>query len=178
MCEKLPPRISLIGFMGSGKSSIGRLLAAKVAYTFIDLDKLIEERTGKSIPEIFAREGEELFRDYEREALYSLSDTGKLIIAAGGGAAVQPANREFFLNQSYTIYLKVSFKEFLKRTRGRTNRPLLKKPPAVIEALYYDRLPLYRQIGREIVTDGRSLENITREIMTRAAREGSLNGSY
>ena len=174
MYEKLPPRISLIGFMGSGKSSIGRLLAAKIAYTFIDLDELIEESTGKSIPEIFAREGEEFFRDYESKALYSLSDTGKLIIAGGGGAAVQPANRNFFLNQSYTIYLKVSFKEFLKRTRGRTNRPLLNKPPADIEALYYDRLPLYRQIGREITTDGRSLEEITREIITQAALGGSL----
>jgi len=174
MCQKLPPRISLIGFMGSGKSSVGRLLAEKVAYTFIDLDELIEERTGKSIPEIFAREGEELFRDYESEALYSLVDTAKLIIAAGGGAAVQPVNRKFFLNQSYTIYLKVSFDEFLKRTKGRTNRPLLKKPPAVIEALYYDRLPLYRQIGREIATDGRSLEEITGEIITQAVLGGSL----
>ena len=174
MCDQLPPRISLIGFMGSGKSSIGRLLAEKTAYNFIDLDELIEERTGKSIPEIFARDGEELFRDYESEALYSLSDTAKLIIAAGGGAAVQPANRKFFLNQSYTIYLKVSFKEFLKRTRGRTNRPLLKKPLAEIKTLYHDRLPLYRQVGREIVTDGRSLEEITREIISRAARDGSL----
>lgn len=174
MCQKLPPRISLIGFMGSGKSSIGRLLAGKIAYTFIDLDELIEERTGKSIPEIFAREGEKFFRDYESEALYSLADTAKLIIAAGGGAAVQPANRKFFLNQSYTIYLKVSFNEFLKRTRGRTNRPLLKKPPAVIKALYYDRLPLYRQMGREIATDGRSLEEITGEIINQAAPGGSL----
>lgn len=174
MCEKLPPRISLIGFMGSGKSSIGRLLAGRVAYTFVDLDGLIEERTGKSIPEIFAREGEELFRDYESEALYSLSDTSKLIIAAGGGAAVQPANRKFFLNQSYTIYLKVSFKEFLKRTKGRTNRPLLKKPLPAIEALYHDRLPLYRQIGREIATDGRSLEDITMEIIIQVTRGGLL----
>jgi len=174
MCEKLPPRISLIGFMGSGKSSIGRLLAAKVAYNFIDLDELIEERTEKSIPEIFAREGEKLFRDYEREALYSLSDTGKLIIAGGGGAAVQAANRNFFLNQSYTIYLHVSYKEFLERTKGRTNRPLLKNPPDDIEALYHERLPLYRQIGREIATDGRSLEEITRQIITQATRDGSL----
>jgi len=175
MCEKLPPRISLIGFMASGKSSIGRLLAGKVAYTFIDLDELIEERTGKSIPEIFTGEGEELFRNYESEALYSLSDTAKLIIAGGGGAAVQPANRNFFLNQSYTIYLHVSYKEFLRRTKGRTNRPLLKKPPADIEALYHERLPLYRQIGREIATDGRNLEEITGEIITLLCEKPDLH---
>ncbi len=174
MCEKLPPRISLIGFMGSGKSSIGRLLAAKAAYTFIDLDELIEERAGKSIPEIFARDGEEVFRDYENEALYSLADTGNLIIAAGGGAAVQPANRNFFLRLSHTIYLHVSFKEFLRRTAGKNNRPLLKKPLADLEALYNYRLPVYRRLGREIATDGRSLEEITGEIIVRAARGGSL----
>ena len=123
-----PRRIALIGFMGSGKTTVGRLVAARLGYRFLDLDVLITENAGKSIREIFAEDGEETFRRIESDTLYSVREMNRLVIATGGGAPVRQENQEFFENLATTFYLEVSFKEFLNRT-GRDHA----RPPAHLQ---------------------------------------------
>ena len=166
MPQSLPSRISLIGFMGSGKSTVGRLLAEKIGYWFLDLDEIIESKAGKPVREIFITKGEEEFRRLETEALYSLTGRNQLVIATGGGAPIRKENRAFFQKELFTIYLEVSFKEFLKRTGENVVRPLLKLPRDQLTALYEKRLPVYRDLGRLIMTDGKSPEKITEEIVS------------
>ncbi|MBA7631243.1 Shikimate kinase [subsurface metagenome] len=170
MAPTIPPRISLIGFMGSGKSTVGPLLAQKIGYSFLDLDDLIEERCGRTITEIFSQEGEPKFRLLETEALYSLSHGKRLVIAAGGGAAVQAANRTFFRNDSFTVYLEVSFEEFKRRTGRDPARPLLKMPQKDLRELFETRLSYYKKLGRRVITDGRSPQQITGEILALLGR--------
>ncbi|MBW8003333.1 MAG: shikimate kinase [Planctomycetes bacterium] len=166
MPQCLPARISLIGFMGSGKSTVGRLLAERIGYRFLDLDEIIESEAGKPVREIFATYGEEDFRRQETKELYSLTGRDKLVVATGGGAPIRMENRAFFKDESLTVYLEVSFKEFLKRTGSDEARPLLKLPPKKLKALYEKRLSVYRALGRLIMTGCKSPENITEEIIS------------
>ena len=166
MLQGTPPRISLIGFMGSGKSTVGRMLAGRLKYSFLDLDDLIEKNAGKSIRCIFTEHGETRFRKLETEALYSLIEKDKLVIAAGGGAAVQKQNHTFFQNNSFTVYLEVSFDEFLRRTARDPDRPLLKRAEKELRELYNARLPIYRELGRIVKTDGKAPRLIADEILT------------
>ncbi len=166
MSHTLSPKIALIGFMGSGKSTVGRLLAERIGYRFLDLDEIIESEAEKPVREIFAAYGEEEFRRLETEALYSLTGRNKLVIATGGGAPTRKENRAFFQKESFTIYLEVSFKEFLKRTGEDEARPLLKLPRKELWSLYEKRLSVYRALGRLIKTCGKSPENITEEIIS------------
>jgi shikimate kinase len=112
-----PARVALIGFMGCGKTTVGRLLAARLGYAFLDLDQWLERRGGRSVRQIFQESGEEAFRDLESSALRELSSRRRVVIAAGGGAPVRDANRPFF-RQAATFYLEISFEEFLRRTAG------------------------------------------------------------
>ena len=166
--------ICLIGFMGCGKSTVGRLLAERLGYAFLDLDALVEERRGKSILEIFRCEGEEAFRGYETDALNSLTGRGRLVLAAGGGAAARPENSRFFLEHSFTVHLQVSFPEALARTRFDPLRPLLRLPQESLKALYDSRLPEYRRLGLTVATDGRSLEQVVEEIVRLLRARGQL----
>ncbi|MBW8003324.1 MAG: hypothetical protein FVQ80_15140 [Planctomycetes bacterium] len=102
----------------------------------------------------------------ETEALYSLTGRDKLVVATGGGTPIRKENRTFFQKESFTVYLEVSFEEFLKRTGEDDARPLLKLPRKELEAIYENRLPVYRTLGRLIKTCGKSQENITEEIMS------------
>ena len=160
MEKRFPPIIALIGFMGSGKSPVGRNLARKIDYGFIDLDEFIVKKHRHSIPEIFELYGEKQFRAWETEALYSLSGKRGLVIAAGGGAPVQPENQNFFKKNAFTVYLEVSFEEFLKRTIGNLGRPLLRMPQEKLESLFQVRLPVYRKLGHGITADKKSPEEI------------------
>lgn len=151
--------------MGSGKTTVGRLVAGRLGYRFLDLDTLIVENAGKSIREIFDEDGEEVFRQIETDALYSLREMHRLVIATGGGAPMRQENQEFFENLAATFYLEVSYHEFLKRTGKDHARPLLDRPEKQLKILYKSRLPIYRSLGQRIFTDSRKPEDIAAEIL-------------
>jgi shikimate kinase len=122
--------VYIIGFMGSGKSTAGRKLAATLGWSFIDLDRKIEEVAGKTIPEIFSQEGEDKFRNLETEVLRSLKSHLKTIVATGGGTPCHGDNMEFMLETGVTVYLKMSTGQLVSRLLGSTEeRPVLKNIP-------------------------------------------------
>ncbi|MEE9306686.1 MAG: shikimate kinase [Spirochaetia bacterium] len=159
-----PHRIALIGFMGSGKTTVGRLVASRLGYRFLDLDTLIVENAGKNIREIFDEDGEEVFRQIETDALYSLREMHRLVIATGGGAPIRQENQEFFENLARTFYLEVSYYEFLKRTGKDYSRPLLERTEKELKRLYESRLSIYRSLGRPISTNRKKPEEIAAKI--------------
>jgi shikimate kinase len=163
---RLPARVALIGFMGAGKSTVGRLLASRLGYAFLDLDAWIERLQGQSVRQIFEAEGEEAFRELESTALRELSVRRRVVIAAGGGAPVREANRFFFL-EAATFYLEISFEEFLRRTSGSPDRPLRGRPLEELAALFESRLPVYRELGIAVRTEGRTPRETVEEILER-----------
>jgi shikimate kinase len=161
----LPARIALIGFMGSGKSTVGRLLARELGYGFVDLDDRVEEAAGRTIREIFAEEGEEAFRSLEAQELESLAGEERVVAATGGGAPVPAANRAFFSSDATTFYLEVSFEEFLRRAGSDPARPLLQRGAGELGTLYELRRPIYESLGRRVPTDDRTPDEVVRYIL-------------
>jgi shikimate dehydrogenase len=140
--------VALIGFMGAGKSSVGRALAKKMGKVFVDVDRLIEKKAGKSINRIFAEDGEPAFRELEKSATFEVSSKGGQVIACGGGVVLNMKNTEVLKKTSVVIYLKASEEAIHKRiSSGRNKRPLLagKNGPGAIEVLMANRHPLYEQ---------------------------------
>ena len=160
----LPDRIALVGFMGSGKSTVGRQLAKAVGYRFVDLDTLIEERAGVSIPELFRRDGEEVFRALESTLLLGLGERLSIVIATGGGAPMGAANREFLRTNCRTFYLEISAAEVARRIGGTTGRPLLATTPQGVAELLAARRRWYQAIGHKVVAEGRSPAQIATAI--------------
>jgi len=167
--SRQPSRVALIGFMGSGKTTVGRLLAARLGYAFLDLDEWIARRAGKSVRRIFQTEGEESFRELEAAALQELSSRRRVVIAAGGGAPVREANRAFF-RAAPTVYLEISFEEFLRRTAANPGRPLRDRPVGELSALFESRLPVYRELGIRVSSQGRNPREVVEEIVDRLTR--------
>ena len=121
-------RIYLIGYMGSGKTTIGRSLAKKLNFQFIDTDLFIENRQKKTVSEIFSEKGEDVFRQMEHMALEEISSFENVIISTGGGAPCFHNNMELMNNSGFTIYLKSSPEELTKRlNKSKNKRPLLKE---------------------------------------------------
>jgi shikimate kinase len=166
-----PTRVALIGFMGCGKTTVGRLLAARLGYAFLDLDQWIEARQGRSIRQIFQEAGEEAFRDLESSALRELSSRRRVVIAAGGGAPLRDANRGFF-RQAATFHLEISFEEFLRRTAGNPDRPLRGRPVEELARLFESRLPVYRELGERVVSEGRAPAEVMEETLERLRAKG------
>jgi shikimate kinase len=166
-----PDRVALIGFMGCGKSTVGRLLAARLGYAFLDLDQWIESRQGRSIRQIFHESGEEAFRDLESAALRELSSRRRVVLAAGGGAPLREANRDFFRRAS-TFYLQISFEEFLRRTAGNPDRPLRGRPLEELARLFESRLPVYRALGQPVSSEGRTPAAVIEEIVEKLRGRG------
>ena len=139
--------IILCGFMGCGKSSVGRRLAEKTGREFVDMDRYIENKTGKTVAEIFAEKGENCFREIETEVCCELSGKKNLIIAAGGGALTFPRNVEILKKGGRIIFIDVSYENLCKRLKRDTRRPLLQveNRNEVIRELLDKRLPLYRK---------------------------------
>lgn len=146
-------RIFLTGFMGAGKSTVGRLLGEGLGAAFADLDSEIERVTGRSIREIFAEGGEALFRRIEAEVLAALvrSLPEDAVIATGGGTAAQPANLRFLKAQGLLVWLNPSFAVLAGRIGelGKADRPLFGSERQALE-LYRSRLPAYRQADLEV----------------------------
>jgi shikimate kinase len=139
--------LALVGFMGTGKSTIGRLAAELMQFDFVDTDALIEERIGRSISEIFAGEGEASFRQYEKQALEGLGRRTQVVIAAGGGLVADPANMASLKAHALVFWLVASPETIWERVQTQTHRPLLQGPDAEakIRALLAAREPSYRQ---------------------------------
>ncbi len=144
-----PKNIVLIGFMGSGKSTVGRELHQRLGYPLIDMDKMIEESTGKKIAEIFQEEGEAAFRDFETLQLLEIAkQTDKhQIISTGGGVVIRPENRSLLRKLGYVVWLSAPEDVIYERTSRSQDRPLLNHMDARerITALLEEREPWYRE---------------------------------
>lgn len=160
----------LVGPMGAGKSTIGRLLAKELQLPFKDSDKEIEERTGANIPWIFDVEGEAGFREREQSALAELCQEEGLVLATGGGAVLREENRRALREGGCVIYLHASVEQQLERTSRDRNRPLLQteNPGDVLRKLVTLRDPLYRDVADLIIeTDQRPPRMVMQEILDR-----------
>lgn len=146
--------IILIGFMGAGKTTVGQILANLVGLRFIDLDAEIIRLAGRSIPEIFAHDGEDCFRDLESQALSLLADQQHIVLATGGGIVGRPTNWELMRRLGRIIYLQVPWEALRQRLSSSSGRPLAHVDSGwdQVQQLYERRLPLYQQA--DIVVDG------------------------
>ena len=156
--------------MGAGKSAVGRQLARQLHLDFVDSDEEIEMRTGVDIPFIFEKEGEAGFRQREARVIDDLSQKDGIVLATGGGAIMDPRNRNHLGARGRVIYLHTSVDQQLSRTRKGRDRPLLDNddPRTILEALMATREPLYREIADLIVdTDGRKVRAVVSEIIER-----------
>lgn len=160
--------LTLVGPMGAGKSTIGRLLAKELGLLFQDSDRIIEERTGAGIPLIFELEGEAGFREREQQVIGELMQQRGMVLATGGGAVLRPENRAALAAGSLVIYLHASVEHQLERTARDRNRPLLQteNPGQVLQDLLAVREPLYREIADIIIeTDTRPPRMVVQEIL-------------
>jgi len=149
--------IFLVGMMGAGKTTVGRLLASFLDKKFYDSDREIQKRTGVSIPLIFEIEGEAGFRKRETEMLSELVKTRNIVLATGGGAVLSAENREMLKCSGTVIYLRATIDDLWRRTRHDKNRPLLQTqdPRTKLTELYAQRDPLYRETAHIIVESGK-----------------------
>ena len=152
-------RIFLTGFMGAGKTAVGRRLAQRLGLPFLDLDREIETRAGRSIPELFRERGEAAFRTLEADALTAASRGERRVIATGGGIVERASNRETMRRSGRVLWLDVPFDTLLRRLAGgAADRPLFRDPDQA-RRLYESRLDAYRrcdlriEVGPEDVAD-------------------------
>jgi shikimate kinase len=153
---KMAGNIFLIGLMGAGKSTVGRLLAKSLDKTFYDSDHEIERKTGVNIPLIFELEGESGFRKRESQAIAELVAQENIVLATGGGAVLLQENRDALSSHGVVVYLRASVDELWHRTRGDRNRPLLQteNPRERLQTLFSQRDPLYREIADLVIDTG------------------------
>ncbi|MES3024521.1 MAG: bifunctional shikimate kinase/3-dehydroquinate synthase AroKB [Pseudomonadota bacterium] len=162
----------LVGLMGAGKTTIGRILARKLGKRFIDSDHEIEARTGASIPWIFEIEGEPSFRRREADVIRDLSAQDGIVLATGGGAVLSAENRAFLKARGTVIYLRANVASILVRTAHDKNRPLLQTadPRRRLEELTAEREPLYREIADLVIDTGRpNVQSMVQTILTQLA---------
>ncbi|WP_449430744.1 shikimate kinase AroK [Pseudomonas putida] len=160
----------LVGPMGAGKSTIGRLLAKELRLLFKDSDKEIELRCGANIPWIFDKEGEPGFREREQAMIAELCELEGVVLATGGGAVMREANRHALRQGGRVVYLHASVEQQVGRTARDRNRPLLRtaNPEATLRALLEARDPLYREIADLVVeTDERPPRMVVLDILER-----------
>jgi len=159
--------IALAGFMGTGKTSVGRLVAAQLRFDYVDTDVLVEARAGCTITEIFARNGEPAFREMERQVVAALSERRKTVIATGGGLVANPDNLASLKQHALVVCLWANPETIWKRVRHQTHRPLLQAPDpqAKIRALLAEREPFYRQADVLISSDMRSAKEVAQQVI-------------
>jgi shikimate kinase len=155
--------------MGSGKSTVGALLARRLGWEFVDVDAAIEAREGCTVAAIFADHGESRFRALEADALRGLGARRRVVIATGGGAPAQPANRPFFsAADTAVVHLHVDLDTAIERSArggGLCSRPMLARDGEAVRRLYDERLPRYRELGVEVTTAGKTPEDVAEEIV-------------
>ncbi len=159
--------LALIGFMGTGKSSVGRLAAHELHFVYLDTDQVIEARAGKSIPAIFQQDGEPVFREWERRIVQELSHRHKTVIATGGGLPTNEANLESLKIHSLVVCLWASAETIFERVGEHEHRPLLNEPDplAKIRHLLSVREPYYRQADVLVNTEHRSVREVTTQVL-------------
>jgi shikimate kinase len=158
--------LALIGFMGTGKSSVGRMVAAQLRFDFVDTDQLIENRTGKRISDIFAQAGETGFREIEKQVVADLANLRHTVIATGGGLGADPENLASLKQHAVVVCLWASSDVIWQRVRGQAHRPLLQdaNPMAKIQDLLAVRGPIYRQADVLIGTGMRSIKEVAFQV--------------
>jgi shikimate kinase len=163
-----PQNLFLVGPMGAGKSAVGRQLAKMLHMSFVDSDDEIESRTGVDIPFIFEKEGEDGFRKREAKVIDELSSRAGIVLATGGGAVVNPDNRNFLGARGFVVYLHTSVDQQVSRTQKGRERPMLASGDSreILEELMVVRDPMYREIADLTVdTDGRKVRAVANEII-------------
>jgi shikimate kinase len=159
--------LALIGFMGTGKTAVGRLVAHQLGFRFVDTDELIQARAKKTISRIFTEDGEASFRAWEGRVLEELATADRSVIATGGGLGAQPGNLSSLKNHSLVVCLWASPEAIWERVRHQNHRPLLQTadPLARIRELLAERAPSYRQADILVNTDLRSLREVTQQVL-------------
>lgn len=157
MTVAFPENIFLVGLMGAGKSTVGRILARRLSKRFVDTDHEIEKRNGVTIPVIFEIEGEDGFRRREQELLADLAQEQGLVLSTGGGIVLKSENREVLRNHGFVVYLNARPELLADRTKHDRSRPLLnvEDPLTRLRELHAVRDPLYREVAHAVVETGR-----------------------
>jgi shikimate kinase len=157
----------LIGFMGTGKSSVGRLLASHLHFRFVDTDELIEARAGRSVAEIFTQAGEEVFRGIEKQVVTELAKARKTVISTGGGLAANEENLASLKEHALLVCLWASPEVIWERVRTQSHRPLLRgsDPMSKIRELLTKREPFYRQADVLVNTEMRSIKEVAQQVL-------------
>ncbi|MCX6895319.1 MAG: shikimate kinase, partial [Verrucomicrobia bacterium] len=158
--------LALVGFMGTGKTSVGHLLAESLRFELVDTDHLIEKQTGKPIRDIFAQDGEPAFRELEKQLLTELAPRQRLVISCGGGLAANADNLASLKTHALVVCLWASPEKIWHRVRHQHHRPLLDDPDPQekIRALLAAREPFYRQADVMVNTDLRSIKAVAQQI--------------
>ena len=166
----------LVGLLGAGKTSVGKMLAKRLGKTFHDSDHVIEARTGVRIPVIFEIEGEAGFRARESAVIDELTALDNIVLATGGGAVLAPANRDALRGRGTVVYLRASVDELWNRTRHDRNRPLLQTqdPRGRLAELHEQRDPLYREVAHIVLDTGtQSLKSLIGRLEASLARRAA-----
>ena len=170
--------VYLIGPMGSGKTAVGKRLASLLDKQFLDSDAEIERRCGVDIPYIFEKEGEARFRERERDVIAALTALEGVVVATGGGAVLDPKNRERLAATGTVVYLEATVDAQLRRTQPSRNRPLLNggDPRAILERLMSVRRPLYESLADiRIDTTGRQVGAVAADVRAKLDASGKLD---
>lgn len=176
MRSRIERSIALVGIMGAGKSTVGRLLALGLGVAFVDLDAAIEAVAGRSVAELFAREGEPAFRRRESRALAAALGREASVVACGGGVVLDPAHRRLLRERCHCVWLEVSAAVAWRRlAREASGRPLLAMEDGErrLGELIDERSALYREVAEtRIATDGRTPEEVARALLEALAAAG------
>ena len=166
--RQLPANIVLVGFMGTGKSTVGRVIAQKLGFHFIDTDDVIEQTSKAKISDIFAEHGEVYFRDLESQAVKSVALMKNQVVATGGGVVLRSSNIDLLRTGGPIFCLNATPKAIWDRVRSSQSRPLLRGPDPLkkIETLLDKRAPYYALADHQIETTGVSVDRVANEIIS------------
>jgi shikimate kinase len=170
--------VVLVGFMGSGKSSVGRAVARRFGVPFVDVDERIESAAGCRIRDLFGREGEPAFRTREKTALRDALSVKGCVVATGGGAFADEENRALLRSYAPVVYLEAGVETLLERLAGDSGRPLLRGGDRedVVRELLSRREPGYRTADVTVRTDGRTVEDVAAQVADWIDRTGGRTG--
>ena len=165
--DPLRRNILLCGFMGCGKSTVGKKLSKLTGRPFVDMDRYIEKQQGKTIAAIFAESGEEAFRKMETQAVRELAQKSGLILALGGGTVLREENCRILRESGILFLLDVPFPALKERLKNDTTRPLLQRPDReeAMQRLFLERMPLYRKAADQVVPAGAPCAVVAQRIL-------------